>query len=72
MKAAVTMGAELHMITTAEGVETEAQLEALQKLKCDQIQGNLILPAVSGERILELFSDSSALRVYPTAKPHLK
>ena len=43
------------MTTTAEGVETEAQLEALRALECTEMQGYLFskpLPAVDVRRLL--------------------
>jgi len=35
----VAMAKSLGLVTVAEGVETEAQLELLKTLGCDQIQG---------------------------------
>ena len=37
--AMVTLGHQLHLKVTAEGVETENQLRLLAKMNCDQIQG---------------------------------
>jgi len=37
----VDLGRKLNIVTTAEGVETEAQMACLQKIGCDQVQGFL-------------------------------
>jgi len=42
VSAIIALAHALNMEVVAEGVETEAQLEALQKLKCDQVQGFLL------------------------------
>ncbi|MGR5322268.1 EAL domain-containing protein [Vibrio sp. DNB22_19_1] len=44
------------MTVVAEGVETEAQMEALVNLHCDQVQGYLLarpLPAKDFQGLLE-------------------
>jgi diguanylate cyclase (GGDEF)-like protein len=60
VKATIMMASELHMVTTAEGVETDAQREVLEGLGCDQIQGHLISPAVESQRIYELLTTDMA------------
>jgi len=52
----VHMAAARHMATTAEGVETEAQREVLQKLGCSQMQGWLFSPAVPAAKLKQLLS----------------
>src|SRR5450830_29898 len=42
VSAIIALAHALNMEVVAEGVETEAQLEALQKLNCDQMQGFLL------------------------------
>jgi diguanylate cyclase (GGDEF)-like protein len=42
VRAVVRLAADLGMVTTAEGVETEAQLDLLAQLGCTQAQGYLI------------------------------
>jgi len=42
IRAVTSIGASLGMTTTAEGVETQAQLDELRRQGCDQIQGYLI------------------------------
>jgi len=44
----------LNIKTVAEGVETKTQLEILKKLKCDYVQGFLLSPPLSGEKIENL------------------
>lgn len=45
IKAVVSIAADRNMITTAEGVETEAQRETVQVLGCTQMQGYLFSAA---------------------------
>jgi len=42
VSAIIALAHALNMEVVAEGVETEAQLDALQKLNCDQVQGFLL------------------------------
>jgi EAL domain-containing protein (putative c-di-GMP-specific phosphodiesterase class I) len=52
----IALAHSLNLVATAEGVETEAQLEALRALACDNVQGNLFAPpqpAASLRRLLE-------------------
>ncbi|MEH2555868.1 diguanylate cyclase (GGDEF)-like protein/PAS domain S-box-containing protein [Bradyrhizobium algeriense] len=44
VQAVVTIAADRHMTTTAEGVETEAQRELLRELGCSEMQGYLFSP----------------------------
>jgi diguanylate cyclase (GGDEF)-like protein len=46
VQAVVNIVAARHMTTTAEGVETEQQLDVLRKLGCTEIQGYLFSPAL--------------------------
>ncbi len=41
VRAVIGLGASLGMTTTAEGVETEAQLAQLRAEGCDEVQGYL-------------------------------
>ena len=45
----ITLGKALHLTTVAEGVENEAQLQALAELECDQAQGFYIARPMDGE-----------------------
>ena len=60
VQAVVHMAAARHMATTAEGVETEAQREVLQKLGCSQMQGWLFSPAVPAAKLKLLLSKQAA------------
>jgi diguanylate cyclase (GGDEF)-like protein len=44
VRAVVSIAAERHMTTTAEGVETQQQLELLRALGCSEMQGYLFSP----------------------------
>ena len=46
VRAVIGLGASLGMTTTAEGVETEAQLAQLRAEGCDEVQGYLFSRAV--------------------------
>ena len=45
-KAIITLGHQLHMTVTAEGVETQAQAAFLAELGCDELQGYHLAPAL--------------------------
>ena len=46
----------LKMLTVAEGVETEEQLNFLKKEGCDQYQGFLFSPPVPSQKLFEMLS----------------
>jgi len=50
----VNIAAARHMTTTAEGVETNAQLDVLHKFGCTEMQGNLFSPAIPAGEIAQL------------------
>jgi PAS domain S-box-containing protein len=52
--AVAALGRALGLHVTAEGIETEAQLELVQSAGCDAAQGFLFSPPVSGEECLRL------------------
>jgi diguanylate cyclase (GGDEF)-like protein/PAS domain S-box-containing protein len=56
VQAVVNIAAARHMTTTAEGVETEAQRQALRTLGCSEMQGWLFSAAKPAEEIRELFA----------------
>jgi len=60
VQAVVTMAAACHMLTTAEGVETEAQREILRRLGCSQMQGFLFSPAVPAANLQTLLMKVAA------------
>ncbi len=55
VQAVVNIAGSRCMTTTAEGVETEPQLEVLRKLGCDEMQGYLFSAAKAAEDIRKLF-----------------
>jgi predicted signal transduction protein with EAL and GGDEF domain len=60
VQAVVTIAAARHMITTAEGVETEEQREALRALGCTQMQGWLFSAAKPAADIRALLASHRA------------
>ncbi|MDQ8729504.1 EAL domain-containing protein [Bradyrhizobium sp. LHD-71] len=57
LQAALGIAASQRMITTAEGVETEAQRRLLRELGCAQMQGHLFSPARTVTEIRKLLRD---------------
>jgi diguanylate cyclase (GGDEF)-like protein len=55
VQAIVNIAAARHMTTTAEGVETQQQLELLRALGCTEMQGYLFSPAKPAAEIRQLF-----------------
>jgi EAL domain-containing protein (putative c-di-GMP-specific phosphodiesterase class I) len=51
LEAIVTLGHNLDMTMLAEGIETRAQLQRLQRLGCELGQGYLFSRAVPGEEV---------------------
>jgi diguanylate cyclase (GGDEF)-like protein/PAS domain S-box-containing protein len=54
VRAVTTLGHDLGMATTAEGVETREQFDALTRAGCTEVQGYLFSPAVPGGAVPEL------------------
>jgi EAL domain-containing protein (putative c-di-GMP-specific phosphodiesterase class I) len=54
VQAVVNIAAARNMTTTAEGVETERQMEWLRDLGCTEMQGFLFSPAISAAEIRRL------------------
>jgi EAL domain-containing protein (putative c-di-GMP-specific phosphodiesterase class I) len=52
VRAAVELGRSLGMQVVAEGVETPEVLRILADVRCDLVQGNLILPPVPADQLL--------------------
>lgn len=61
----VGLGRSLDLVVTAEGVETNAQLEALKKTGCDQAQGYLLGRPLTVEVANKLVSASAAAMSVP-------
>jgi predicted signal transduction protein with EAL and GGDEF domain len=57
LRAVVTMGASLGMATTAEGVETAAQMRFVTSEGCSQAQGYLFSRPVPQDRLLAMFAN---------------
>ena len=60
LHAIATLGHNLDIETTAEGVETEAQLEAVTALGCTEMQGNLFSHARPAAELSQFFRKVSA------------
>jgi EAL domain-containing protein (putative c-di-GMP-specific phosphodiesterase class I) len=54
VRAVISLGADLGFAVLAEGVETEAQFELLERMGCEQMQGYLLTPPVPAERAAAL------------------
>ncbi|WP_009632093.1 putative bifunctional diguanylate cyclase/phosphodiesterase [Synechocystis sp. PCC 7509] len=61
VKAIISLAHNLKLSVIAEGVETQAQLEYLQKNGCDKIQGYYISRPVSAEALAKLLQQESNL-----------
>ncbi|WP_034295758.1 bifunctional diguanylate cyclase/phosphodiesterase [Herbaspirillum sp. RV1423] len=60
VSAIIALAHALNMEVVAEGVETEAQLEALQKLNCDQVQGFLLARPAAAVEVQQLLGPGRA------------
>ncbi len=54
VKAIISLGQSLGIVTTATGVETEAQLDIVSKYGCTEVQGHLFSPPMLAGSIVEL------------------
>ncbi len=61
VRAVAGLSSELGMQTTAEGVETQEQLEALSLVGCSEVQGYLFSPAIPGSEVVDLLSRMRAV-----------
>ncbi len=59
--AIIQMAHSLNLRVVAEGVETKAELDFLQKHKCDEIQGYLFSPPLSKSKFEELLKEGKKL-----------
>ncbi len=60
-EAMVSIGKTLKIVVVAEGVETLRQLQLLQSLGCDELQGFLISPPLPAEKMARLMLDDVLL-----------
>ncbi len=58
-KAIVLMAHEMGIQVIAEGVETEAQLDFLRDIDCDQIQGHIFSPALPRNKMENLLTQAA-------------
>ncbi len=70
IKAVIALGRSLGMSTTAEGVETEAQLEAVRAHGCDEIQGFLFSRPLSESDAMQLIGQLAGEKQHK--RPELK
>jgi EAL domain-containing protein (putative c-di-GMP-specific phosphodiesterase class I) len=56
VQAVISLGAEIGVPVTAEGVESEKQLHLLEVMGCAEAQGNLLAPPLPAEQAQELIS----------------
>jgi predicted signal transduction protein with EAL and GGDEF domain len=64
VKAVIGLGSSLGMSTTAEGVETESQLDLVRQQGCTEVQGFLFSPPLPASAIDKLFSGKSGLEAW--------
>jgi EAL domain-containing protein (putative c-di-GMP-specific phosphodiesterase class I) len=56
VQATTSIASTMKMTTTAEGVETQAQLDAIRALGCTEMQGFLFSRPVKGRELASLFN----------------
>ncbi|HVY21426.1 MAG TPA: EAL domain-containing protein [Bauldia sp.] len=61
VSAVIGLGRSLGMSTTAEGVETEAQLEVVRGQGCTEVQGFLFSPPLPATAITKLFAEQAGM-----------
>jgi diguanylate cyclase (GGDEF)-like protein len=65
IKAVIGLGQSLGMSTTAEGIETEAQLAAVREQGCNEVQGFLFSPPLPASGIGDLLRQESDAKPLP-------
>lgn len=63
VKTMIQLGRNLQLAVTAEGVETQAQLQALRELGCDEVQGFLLSKPIDADSFERLCRESHASAV---------
>jgi diguanylate cyclase (GGDEF)-like protein len=61
VSAVIGLGRSLGMSTTAEGVETEAQLDLVRRQGCTEVQGFLFSPPLPATAIAKLFAEHAGM-----------
>jgi diguanylate cyclase (GGDEF)-like protein len=73
VRGVVQLARGLDMRVVAEGVETEAQLDFLAGILCDEVQGFLVSRAVPASQIMRIIRDGGGdLRLVPAVIPVLR
>ena len=62
VSAIIAMAHSLGLRVVAEGVETDRQLQVLQNMQCDEIQGYLFSKPISREHATELLLNPADIR----------
>jgi diguanylate cyclase (GGDEF)-like protein len=60
VRSIIELGRAMHMLVTAEGVETAEQQRILAGMGCDQLQGYLLSKPVSAEALIETVTSTAA------------
>ena len=60
VRSIIEMGHSLGISVSAEGVETRAQLHLLRRMGCEEVQGNLLAPAMSASDLAQLMGGGAA------------
>jgi diguanylate cyclase (GGDEF)-like protein len=60
VRSIIELGRAMHMLVTAEGVETPEQQAILASMNCDQLQGYLLSRPVAGGALIETLASSAA------------
>ena len=66
VRAVIALGRSLQLKVTAEGVETQQQLDLLRAQECDQAQGYLLGKPMAREDVATLLHDPDRLAVFAT------
>lgn len=61
VSAVIGLGRSLGMVTTAEGIETEEQLDAVRKEGCTEVQGFLLSPPLPASAVDRLFAETHGM-----------
>jgi EAL domain-containing protein (putative c-di-GMP-specific phosphodiesterase class I) len=59
--AVIGLGRSLGMATTAEGIETEAQLDLVRREGCTEVQGFLLSPPLPASAVAKLFGERAGM-----------